>query len=126
MYQDELRNNKIGSAIPHLNKELFFNLIFPFAPIEEQKRIVEIIDKLESIPGFNVSLEEDFKMTKIYYDILDSFGNLYKLCSEFYHNEDRELIMLYVSDDKFKTIVDKIKSNNSTKDAIFALDNNSK
>ncbi|MBR2506604.1 MAG: restriction endonuclease subunit S [Bacilli bacterium] len=35
----------MGSAIPHLNKELFFNLIFPLAPIEEQKRIVEIIDK---------------------------------------------------------------------------------
>lgn len=44
-HQDELRNNKIGSAIPHLNKELFFNLIFPLAPIEEQKRIVEIIEK---------------------------------------------------------------------------------
>lgn len=41
---------------------------------------------------FNISLEEDFKMTKIYYDTIDSFGNLYKLCSEFYHNEDRELI----------------------------------
>lgn len=41
---------------------------------------------------FNVSLEEDFKMTKIYYDTIDSFGNLYKLCSEFYHNEDRDLI----------------------------------
>lgn len=44
-HQDELRNNKIGSAIPHLNKELFFNLIFPLAPLEEQKRIVEIIEK---------------------------------------------------------------------------------
>lgn len=43
--QDKLRNNKIGSAIPHLNKELFFNLLFPFAPFEEQKRIVEIIEK---------------------------------------------------------------------------------
>jgi len=41
---------------------------------------------------FNVSLEENFKMTKIYYDTIDSFANLYKLCSEFYHNEDRELI----------------------------------
>lgn len=44
-HQDELRNNKIGSAIPHLNKELFFNLSFPLAPFEEQERIVEIIEK---------------------------------------------------------------------------------
>ncbi|MDE5722088.1 MAG: restriction endonuclease subunit S [Clostridia bacterium] len=44
-HQDELRNNKIGSAIPHLNKELFFNLSFPLAPLEEQQRIVGIIEK---------------------------------------------------------------------------------
>ena len=45
-YQEELKNNKIGSAIPHLNKELFYSLSFPYAPIEEQKRIV---DKIESL-----------------------------------------------------------------------------
>lgn len=44
-HQDELRNNKIGSAIPHLNKELFFNLLFPLAPLEEQRRIVKAIAK---------------------------------------------------------------------------------
>lgn len=45
-HRDELRNNKVGSAIPHLNKELFFSLPIPLAPQEEQQRIV---DKIESL-----------------------------------------------------------------------------
>lgn len=41
-----LRNNKRGAAIPHLNKELFNNLVLPIPPLAEQKRIVEKLDKL--------------------------------------------------------------------------------
>lgn len=42
--REKLRNNKVGSAIPHLNKDLFFNLEFPFPPLNEQKRIVSYIE----------------------------------------------------------------------------------
>ena len=45
--KDLYRNNKKGSAIPHLNKDLFFNLPFPLPPtIEEQRRIVKRIESL--------------------------------------------------------------------------------
>lgn len=44
--QELYRNNKKGSAIPHLNKELFFNMPFPLAPCAEQQRIVERIEVL--------------------------------------------------------------------------------
>lgn len=45
--KDLYRNNKKGSAIPHLNKNLFFNMPFPLPPtLDEQKRIVARIEKL--------------------------------------------------------------------------------
>lgn len=40
------RNNKTGAAIPHLNKELFFNMPFPILPLAEQERIVAKIEEL--------------------------------------------------------------------------------
>ena len=42
--RERLRNSKVGSAIPHLNKDLFFDLKLPFPPLNEQKRIVSHIE----------------------------------------------------------------------------------
>ena len=43
---DNLRKNKIGSAIPHLNKDMFFGLELPLPPAMEQQRIVARIESL--------------------------------------------------------------------------------
>ena len=40
-YKDVLRNSKRGAAIPHLNKDLFNNLVVGIPPLEEQKRIMQ-------------------------------------------------------------------------------------
>jgi len=45
-YKDELRNSKKGAAIPHLNKDVFKNLIIGIPPINEQHRIVERLNEL--------------------------------------------------------------------------------
>lgn len=45
-YKKALRNSKRGAAIPHLNKELFYNLPIGIPPYQEQERIAQRIDAL--------------------------------------------------------------------------------
>lgn len=47
-YKDRLRNSKKGAAIPHLNKEIFYNLLIGIPPKEEQLRISKKVDDLYS------------------------------------------------------------------------------
>lgn len=46
LYKEKFRGNKTGSAIPHLNKTIFFELPIPLPPIQEQKKIVEKLDRI--------------------------------------------------------------------------------
>lgn len=45
LHRKTLRENKVGSAIPHLNKRLFKAIDVPIPPYEEQQRIVNAINK---------------------------------------------------------------------------------
>ncbi len=47
-YKDRLRNSKKGAAIPHLNKEIFYNLLIGIPPKEEQMRISSKVADLYS------------------------------------------------------------------------------
>ena len=44
-----LRENKVGSAIPHLNKKLFKAIQVPIPPYAEQERIVAKIEQFFTI-----------------------------------------------------------------------------
>ena len=46
VHQKMLKENKVGSAIPHLNKKIFKQLLIPIPPIKEQLRIVTTISTL--------------------------------------------------------------------------------
>jgi type I restriction enzyme S subunit len=48
-YKEELKNSKRGAAIPHLNKELFYNLPIGIPPFAEQQRIAERITELSQL-----------------------------------------------------------------------------
>ena len=45
-YKDLFRQSKRGAAIPHLNKEVFNNLLIGLPPMKEQLRIVKQFEKL--------------------------------------------------------------------------------
>ena len=45
LHRKTLRENKVGSAIPHLNKKLFKAIDVPIPPYEEQQRIVNAINE---------------------------------------------------------------------------------
>ncbi|MCM1389699.1 MAG: restriction endonuclease subunit S [Bacteroides sp.] len=45
-YKDLFRQSKRGAAIPHLNKEVFNNLMIGLPPLKEQVRIVKQVEKL--------------------------------------------------------------------------------
>ena len=45
-YKNLLRNSKIGAAIPHLNKYIFYSLLIGIPPYQEQERIANAIGEL--------------------------------------------------------------------------------
>ena len=46
LYKERFKKNKTGSAIPHLDKTIFFETPIPIPPTEEQERIVNKLDEL--------------------------------------------------------------------------------
>ena len=44
LHRKILRENKVGSAIPHLNKKLFKSIEMPIPPYKEQQKIIETIN----------------------------------------------------------------------------------
>ena len=44
LHRKSLRENKVGSAIPHLNKKLFKAIPVPIPPYAEQERIIDAIN----------------------------------------------------------------------------------
>ena len=44
LHKKILRENKVGSAIPHLNKKLFKAIEVPIPPYKEQQRIIDAIN----------------------------------------------------------------------------------
>ena len=73
-YIDTLRNNSIGGVIKYIKLSDLTDINFPLIPIEEQQRIVNILDKAEEIRTkkklANEKLDEFLKST-----FIDMFGD---------------------------------------------------
>ena len=68
-YRQTFKGNKTGAAIPHLNKQLFKTIIIGIPPLNEQKRIVEAIEKFEPLLAEYEKLEQ--QATKLDNEIFD-------------------------------------------------------
>ena len=68
-YRDLFKGNKIGAAIPHLNKKLFKSLIVGLPPIAEQQRIIVAIENVEPLIPRYADLEQ--QSTKLDNEIYD-------------------------------------------------------
>ena len=68
-YRDIFRGNKIGAAIPHLNKNLFKSLLIGLPPLAEQARIAAEIEKFEPLIAEYDKLEQ--QTTKLDSEIYD-------------------------------------------------------
>lgn len=51
LHKELLRNSKKGAAIPHLNKDVFYNLIIGIPPLLEQNRICQKLSETLSKIG---------------------------------------------------------------------------
>ena len=60
-YKETFRQSKKGSAIPHLNKKLFKEIMVAVPPIEEQKRIVRRIEEIMKHIDELEAIEEELK-----------------------------------------------------------------
>lgn len=49
-------DTRTGAAIPHLNKDVFFNLQIPVPSLQEQEKIVEKLDKSSSLVNQNIEI----------------------------------------------------------------------
>ena len=62
-YKDVFKGNKIGAAIPHLNKNLFRSLLIGLPPVSEQSRIVsKLIEYKPSITKYGQLEQEKSKL----------------------------------------------------------------
>lgn len=114
-YQKFFRDNKKGGAIPHLNKELFKNLLIPLPPLEEQKRIVAKLEELEplinqydqaeqELSALNDKFPEQLKKSILQYAIQG------KLVAQDENDEPAEVLYAQIQAEKQKLIKEgKIK-----------------
>jgi len=61
---ETLKQRTKGTGIPHINKETFENLLIPIPSLEEQKKIVKILNTVDSIITDTTNLIEKLKLLK--------------------------------------------------------------
>ena len=89
---------KTGSAIPHLSKDIFFNLNIPVPSLQEQKKIVERLDRVFKTNDKSIELKKS---------MINKFISYYKLnINDLFSQLEEEITISDFVNDSKKDIVD--------------------
>ena len=128
LYHSLLKNSKKGAAIPHLNKDIFYNLIFPLPPLAEQERIVNKIKELEPyIKDYDIAYEKIEKLNKDFPEQLkksilqDAVQG--KLVPQDKNDEPSSVLIEKIRQEKAQLIKDKKIKKDKNESYIFRRDN---
>ena len=123
-----LRNSKKGAAIPHLNKDIFFNLLLGIPPLNEQKRIVEKLEEiLPHIAEYGKKETELSKLNKTFPDLLKKSilqeAVQGRLVPQNPDDEPASELLKQIRKEKEKLIKDKKIKKDKNESYIFKRDN---
>ena len=123
-----LKNSKKGAAIPHLNKDLFFNLFLGLPPLSEQQRIVDKIKELEPyINDYDKAYEKIEKLNTDFPDLLKKSilqeAVQGKLVPQDNNDEPASVLIKQIRKEKEQLIKDKKIKKDKNESCIFRRDN---
>ena len=128
LWRNPLKKSKKGAAIPHLNKEIFNNIIVGIPPLNEQKRIVNQIDSLMPLIIDYGDYEE--KLDKLNSEFPDKLKSSIlqeaiqgKLVPQDPNDEPASVLLEKIKEEKERLIKEKKIKRNKNESYIFKENN---
>ena len=128
LYKEPLRNSKKGAAIPHLNKEIFFNLLLPVPSLQEQTRIVDkIVELTPSVERYDLLSRRSDELNRNFPNFLKKSILQYavqaKLVSQDPTDETASVLLEHIRAEKEKLIKSGKIKRDKHESVIFRRDN---
>ena len=128
LYKEPLRNSKKGAAIPHLNKEVFFNLLLPVPSLQEQTRIVDkIVELTPSVERYDLLSRRSDELNRNFPNFLKKSILQYavqgKLVSQDPTDEPASVLLEHIRAEKEKLIKSGKIKRDKHESVIFRRDN---
>lgn len=121
-------DTRTGAAIPHLNKDVFFNLQIPVPSLQEQEKIVERLDKvfgevgnmLKNLKNKNAQSLDLYEsiLKNTFLNINSDYEPIENFCNEIFAGGDRPKEFSKTPDETFKY---KIFSNGITNNGLYGF-----
>ena len=128
LYKEPLRNSKKGAAIPHLNKEIFFNPLLPVPSLQEQTRIVDkIVELTPSVERYDLLSRRSDELNRNFPNFLKKSILQYavqgKLVSQDPTDEPASVLLEHIRAEKEKLIKSGKIKRDKHESVIFRRDN---